>query len=112
MDYIDRQTRSNRIFSIIKNFHEMFFDEFSKCGIKSCGHCGGTGLENKHSLNLCYNCGGVGYVGFEKINGEFICRSCNSYGCSICEGTGIVDWITHANGRDKPKYKKPRGYKG
>jgi len=94
------QHRANKIFKVIRDFETLFPDEFRKCGINSCGHCGGTGIADRHQLTVCVNCGGMGYKGFEKIEGDFVCRSCNGYACDICNHTGIVDWITHANGSD------------
>lgn len=94
-----QQLRSNRIFKVIRDFETMFYDEFQKCGIKKCGHCNGKGFD-KHLTNMCLNCGGMGYTGFKRINGEFVCRSCNGYGCSMCNSRGIVDWVTHARGSD------------
>ena len=100
MDNIQRQERSNRIFQVIKQFANMFPDEFEKCDIKPCGHCKGTGLGDRHSLSQCSYCGGMGYKGFKKIGNEFVCRSCNGHGCSMCSREGIVDWVTHARGSD------------
>jgi len=98
-------SRVNRIFKIVKDFENLFPEEFKKCNIKKCGHCGGTGISNKHSLNYCVYCGGIGYTGFKKINGEFVCRSCNGFGCSLCNQKGLVDWITHLRGGDLSKAK-------
>lgn len=92
--------KTNDIFKTIKAFHEMFPDEFSKCDIKPCGHCNGTGIANKSSLIMCSICGGIGYRGFEKLRNQFVCRACNGGGCSTCNESGTVDWITHANGSD------------
>jgi hypothetical protein len=93
--------RSNRIFEVIRDFETLFPEEFVKCDIKRCGHCGATGLANKYQMdNFCTMCGGIGYKGFEKIQGDFICRTCNGGGCNRCKQKGIVDWVTHANGRD------------
>lgn len=94
------RARANKIFETIHNFERFFPDEFEKCEIKKCGHCNGTGIANRHSLECCMYCGGIGYKGFEKIEGEFVCRTCNGYGCSVCSNRGVVDWITHANGGD------------
>jgi hypothetical protein len=106
MDSIQQQNRSNRIFTIIKRFETVFPDEFEKCGIKQCGHCGNSGFSNIHQMTHCTRCGGMGYVGFEKLDGEFVCRSCNGFGCKSCEYKGTVDWVTHATGNDiiKGKY--------
>lgn len=104
---IENTNRVNKIFKVIQEFNNLFPEEFDKCGIKKCAHCGGTGLKNKHHMIFCDFCGGIGYRGFIKIEGEFICRSCNAYGCSRCNQKGTVDWITHARGRDtlgKDKY--------
>ncbi len=95
----DNEKYLNSIFIVIKNFEEMFYDEFQKCDIKRCGHCNGVGV-NKHSLEFCSYCGGIGYKGFKKLNGKFICRACNASGCRICKNTGIVDWTTYITGRD------------
>ncbi len=105
MDTIERQSRSNRIFTVIRNFETIFPDEFEKCGIKKCGHCEATGFSNKSAMFMCNWCGGMGYKGFEKIDGEFICRTCNGYGCDNCSEMGTVDWVKHANGRDIAKGK-------
>jgi len=91
--------RTNNIFKIIRNFECMFFDEFQKCGISRCEVCDGTGLKSKTQMTLCSFCGGIGYLGFEKITGEFVCRTCNGGGCDRCNKKGTVDWIAHANGR-------------
>jgi len=103
---VEQQQRSNKIFKTIRDFETLFPDEFRKCDIKSCGHCGGTGLKNKNPMNFCEYCGGIGYKGFEKIVGEFVCRTCNGSGCQKCENKGLVDWITHANGSDTWKGEK------
>lgn len=72
-----------------------------KCDIYKCGHCNGTGLENKFDMDaMCSYCGGFGYRGFKKIGDDFVCRNCNGYGCYLCNRRGLVDWITHANGGD------------
>jgi len=56
-------------------------------------------LSDKKKMVFCSMCGGIGYRGFKKIEGNFVCRACNGYGCRRCN-QGIVDWITHANGKD------------
>jgi RecJ-like exonuclease len=99
-DYIKVQQQTNIIFKTIKNFENMFFDEFQKCGILRCVNCKGTGFNNRYQMTFCNFCGGVGYIGFEKLVGEFVCRTCNGGGCRKCNYKGTVDWITHANGRD------------
>jgi hypothetical protein len=72
-----------------------------------CGHCDGTGLGSKSDMQShCSFCGGFGYKGFEKLNGEWLCRSCNGYGCAHCNRTGIVDWITYARGGDLTAHPK------
>lgn len=96
--------RTNKIFKVIKEFERMFPEEFSKCGIVGCGHCGSTGVSNKQALTYCPYCGGTGYIGFKKIYGEFVCRTCNGGGCDLCHN-GVVDWIVHANGGDILKRK-------
>ena len=98
--------KSNSIFQTIRKFHEMCPEEFSKTGINPCGHCGGTGVIDKHILNFCSNCGGVGYIGFKRLYGQYVCRSCNGSGCQKCNNNGVVDWITHARGGDLYKDKK------
>ena len=103
MDTQQLQQRSNGIFKAIQSFERLFPDEFETCGIYKCGHCNATGISNKHSLGHCSNCGGMGYVGFKKLYGEHICRSCNGYGCGRCNDSGTVDWISHANGSDMTK---------
>jgi len=100
MDEHRLQSRSNHIFKTIQTFERLFPDEFEKCGIKQCGHCNATGISNKHSLEHCSNCGGMGYVGYEKLHGEHVCRSCNGYGCGMCNYNGTVDWVTHARSSD------------
>jgi len=95
---------TNNLHIIIKKFQTMFQEEFEKTGISSCGHCNGTGLGSKHHIIFCTNCGGVGYKGFEKLKGQFVCRSCNGSGCRKCGMMGFVDWIDHARGNDL--YKK------
>lgn len=102
---VENNDRLNKLFTIINNFERMFPEEFEKCGIKHCGHCGSTGIANRHSLEFCVYCGGIGYRGFEKIKDQFICRRCNGGGCSFCYGKGVVDWVTHANGNDIPNQK-------
>lgn len=101
--------RSNYLFKTIRNFQDLFPDEFAKCDIKPCGHCNGTGIVNKASLEMCNVCGGIGYRGFVKIRDQFVCRSCNGSGCSKCMDAGVVDWVSHANGKDMPE--KPWGLK-
>lgn len=97
---IKNEKRVNKFFEVIRNFETLFPEEFEKCDIKKCGHCGATGLKDKHYTKFCDFCGGVGYTGFKKIRGDFVCRACNGYGCGRCNHNGIVDWITHANGGD------------
>ncbi len=97
---LEVQHKTNILFKIIKHFENMFYEEFQKCGIKRCGNCGGTGFKNKTQMTFCNHCGGVGYQGFEKIAGEFVCRTCNGGGCNKCNKKGTVDWIVHANGND------------
>ena len=94
------QCRANKIFKVIRDFEILFPDEFRKCGISRCGHCAGSGFEDKHQMTNCIYCGGMGYKGFEKIRGDFVCRTCNGYGCRRCKNEGIVDWVTHATGND------------
>ena len=96
----DRSENANRIFKVIRDFENLFSEELEKCNINKCGHCGGSGLKDKHQLTYCTYCGGVGYVGFERIAGKFVCRACNGSGCKRCKYKGMVDWITHANGSD------------
>ncbi len=110
MDSVDQQIRANKIFQVIKDFSLYFPEEFEKCDIKLCGHCG-NGFTDKHLNDLCTRCGGIGYVGFVSIMGEFICRTCNGYGCDECDRYGIVDWIKHARGTDIRHYKRPRNYR-
>ena len=90
----------NKLHLVIKDFEHYFCEEFEKTGIKRCGHCNATGLSNIHQIYFCSYCGGTGYVGYEKIKKAYTCRHCNGGGCDICEYTGMVDWVTHANGRD------------
>jgi len=94
------QMRSNKIFQTIKNFETLFYDEFQKTGIVRCGHCRSTGFQHNNINELCIECGGMGYTGFKKLAGEFVCRTCNGYGCMLCNNKGTVDWITHANNSD------------
>jgi DnaJ-class molecular chaperone len=104
---LENTNRVNKIFQTIKEFENLFPEELEKCDLKKCGHCGGTGLRDKQQTILCDFCGGIGYKGFIKIEGHFVCRACNGYGCSRCNQKGTVDWITHARGRDtlgKDKY--------
>lgn len=108
---IDRQTRANKIFQVIRDFERLFPDEFRKCGIHKCGHCEGTGVGNKASLSQCYECGGMGYRGYERIGEEFVCRTCNGYGCDRCNMTGFIDWAAHARGVDLQPFAKPRDYR-
>lgn len=105
MNSLSKQHRTNKIFMIIRDFERMFPEEFRKCDIHKCGHCKGTGLSSKHSLEHCTHCGGIGYRGFETINGDFVCRTCNGYGCNLCDDRGIVDWVAHARSSDTPKGK-------
>lgn len=102
MDNIILQDRSNKIFKTIQDFEFLFAEEFEKCGINKCGHCNATGFTDKHMTSQCSNCGGMGYIGFEKLRGEFVCRTCNGYGCIICDYKGTVDWVTHATNFDAP----------
>lgn len=111
MDEIQRQTRANKIFQIIRDFETYFPDHFRKCGIHKCGHCEGTGFIDKHALRQCGDCGGMGYRGYERIRGEFVCRRCNGYGCDRCDMSGFMDWVAHARGTDLEPFKKPRNYK-
>jgi len=94
-------TRTNEIYSIIKNFEYWFPEEFKKCDIIRCGHCNGTGLKDKNTeAGYCVYCGGIGYKGFKKLNNQFVCRTCNGGGCNLCDHRGIIDWISHARGAD------------
>ena len=104
-DDIQLQTRANKIFVTIQGFARLFPDEFEKCGIYACGPCDGTGLGNKHSMSQCNHCGGIGYKGYEKLYGEYVCRTCNGYGCDRCDRSGTVDWVKHAIGSDKTEGK-------
>lgn len=100
------QSRINVMFKTIRKFETFFLEEFKKCDIKRCGHCGGTGLKNNYDMdNYCNYCGGVGYKGFKKLNNKFICRNCNGGGCSCCDKEGVVDWVDHLTSKDilKPK---------
>lgn len=106
----EQEGNNNFIFKTIKNFENLFFDEFQKCDIKRCDYCNGTGLKDKHSLKYCSICGGMGYTGFKKLWGHYVCRSCNGAGCAICKNKGTVDWAVHATGRDHPQNNKPRHY--
>ena len=99
-DTLNQQRRSNKIFKTIQSFESLFPDEFETCGIYKCGHCNATGIKNKSSLENCTDCGGMGYVGFKKLYGHHVCRTCNGYGCRLCKHSGTVDWITHANSSD------------
>jgi len=103
---IDREVRANKIFKTIRDFETLFPEELRKCDINQCGHCGGTGMKDKHQMTYCTYCGGVGYKGFERLVGEFICRACNGSGCRSCKDKGTVDWITHANGSDTMRGEK------
>ena len=104
----EKEEYSSLIFKVIKNFEDLFFEEFQKCDIKRCGHCNGTGLRDKYSLQFCNYCGGIGYKGFKKLKGHHVCRSCNGIGCEMCKNKGTVDWTIHATGRDFPQNKKLR----
>jgi hypothetical protein len=103
-DNIENINRINKIHQTIKSFSFMFPEEFEKCSIKKCGHCSGSGLKNKVDMDIfCSNCKGIGFIGFTKLYGEYICRSCNAAGCDICSKRGTVDWITHAMSSDLRK---------
>lgn len=92
-----------RIFKIIKDFEDLFPEEFEKTNIKKCGHCGGTGLKKSTgNYYYCSICGGLGYKGFSKIQGKYVCRSCHTNGCGKCNYKGYVDWVTYIVGGDKP----------
>lgn len=96
----DQITRVSYIFNVISEFERLFYDEFQKTSIKKCGMCH-NGLKSKYDMSdYCDNCGGTGYVGIEKMLGEYVCRRCNGGGCFICKNKGVVDWITHCNGKD------------
>lgn len=91
---------SNKLHSVLKDFEFYFPEEFEKTSVKRCGHCNATGIKDKQQLFFCDNCGGTGYVGYEKIQKNYTCRSCNGGGCAMCYNTGMVDWVTHATGED------------
>lgn len=95
-----QQIKSNKIFQTLRNFHIMCPEEFEKTGIHSCGHCSGRGIPKQGDMRFCLNCGGIGYKGFKKLDGQFVCRSCNGSGCTKCDQNGVVDWIIHARGGD------------
>jgi len=97
---LERTHRVNMILKTIRNFERLFPEELRKCDINRCGHCDGTGLKDRQQMTFCDWCGGIGYKGFEKIEGESVCRTCNAYGCKKCKYKGTVDWITHATGSD------------
>ena len=83
-----------------------------------CNKCAGTGLFGFYELKnggyswngeYCEHCEGVGYYKI-KILDESIyeCYNCNLSGsksgytsCVICDGNGVIDWITHARGKTK-----------
>jgi len=96
--------RTNKFINIIKSFEYYFKEEFDKCDIKKCGHCGGTGLKYKGCVDsYCEICGGMGYRGFKKLEGHFVCRNCNGGGCNLCNWNGVVDWIEHVTCKDISK---------
>ena len=102
----DIERNANKIHSVIKHFEYIFPEELAKTDIKRCGHCDATGLQDRSQAThpfYCFNCGGTGYVGYEKIKKAFTCRMCNGSGCDLCDWTGMVDWVTHAMGRDVRK---------
>jgi len=97
------EANANKLHTVVKNFERFFPEEFEKTDINRCGHCDSTGLKDRSMSKcpyFCFNCGGTGYVGYEKIYKSYTCRMCNGSGCDICDYTGMVDWVTHANGRD------------
>jgi len=110
IDSEQKQTRSNKIFQTIKDFDHYFHEEFEKCGIKKCGHCT-AGFRDLSLQFHCSDCGGMGYVGFKRLHGEYVCRTCNGYGCSLCDNRGTVDWVRHARSGDILPEPKQRSYK-
>jgi RecJ-like exonuclease len=90
----------NKIFKIIKDFENLLPWEFKKTGVIRCEQCSGSGLYNLDLMQYCNFCGGIGYVGFKKIDGKHVCRTCSGSGCGKCGRTGLVDWVEHAEGKD------------
>lgn len=84
-----------------------------KRGIKTCKKCNGTGLGGVVRLakggcswdtsSFCNKCWGTGFTGIRHLktfdDKKYICGTCQGVGCSECNNTGFVDWITHAMGR-------------
>ena len=91
---------TNNLHGAIKTFEYYFPEEFEKTDIKKCGHCNSTGLTDKSQMRFCENCGGTGFVGYEKIQNSYTCRSCNGGGCQLCKYVGMIDWVKHATGED------------
>ncbi len=98
------------LFSIIKKFEESFPDLFERTGLKKCDKCEGTGLivGGCNGLTLwkpggyCLKCKGLGYLGIERVGNVYLCPNPNcSKKCVLCNGNGVVDWITYAMNKGK-----------
>jgi len=94
----------NIVHIIIKRFELLFPTEFRKTGIVKCGHCRGTGIKDFSRLEFCDYCGGIGYTGFDDKTRTYVCRRCNGSGCSFCNYSGLVDWVTYLLKKDLDKY--------
>lgn len=88
---------------------------FIEYEVYSCQKCRGTGLKGAKYLyseggfswlgEECEGCKGLGVIPEENLNEHiyeilesFFCSRCDGKGCSKCDNTGFVDWITHARG--------------
>jgi len=94
-------------------FKKMDHKQLAKNRIFTCNACKGTGLSGLYfgkrgnsigwdCKSFCPECGGVGYRGNvhkRQISNEIIlCKYCYGSGCSNCNHTGIVDWVTYLMG--------------
>jgi DnaJ-class molecular chaperone len=88
----------------IKHMKEHQPEKYQKAGFKMCGHCNGTGIQDKDINRACKNCVGVGFVGHKELDDETICPACNGTGfeirysndvqdCSTCDGFGRLTWV-------------------
>jgi hypothetical protein len=113
-NWLSTKMRSDKIHSVIKNFENMFPDQFEKTDIKKCDKCQGglvhieIGYELKE--NICSNCRGLAYYGFDLIYTNIVCDYCCGSGCRFCDNGLVVNWLDKIMRPDRQALKKKREY--
>jgi DnaJ-class molecular chaperone len=93
-------------------FHSMKDHELKENNIRLCPECKGTGLLGLTKYedsgyawdgSYCKTCDGVGFLVDDVENividkSNYLCRECFGKGCTRCNYSGLVDWITHLMG--------------